>query len=174
MMKYGLYLLSGGGLFFLQTSVIPYFQIFNGIYDILIPFILYLSLFCPFIEGLLSVIGCSFAMDSLGGGPFGIFSTSYIWIFIGVKQLTMYVNISGAVLISLLTMLGILIENAVIFGIFALMEMPVSAEEAFFTVSVQLTWSACTGIWLIYIVKYFHRIWDEHGWGVSANPATRG
>lgn len=173
-MKYGFYLLSGGGLFFLQTSVIPYFQIFGGIYDTLIPFILYLSLFCPFVEGLLTVVACGFIMDSLGGGPFGIFSTSYIWIFIGVKQLTTYVNISGAILISLLTMLGVLIENAVIFGILGFMEKTVPAEEAFLTVSLQLIWSACTGIWCIQILKYFHKIWDERGWRISANAAHRG
>ncbi|NJL58847.1 MAG: hypothetical protein HC887_03535 [Desulfobacteraceae bacterium] len=174
-MKYGFYLLSGGGLFFLQTSVIPYFQIFNGIYDILIPFILYLSIFCPFVESLLVAVGCGLTMDSLSGGPFGIFTTSYVWIFIGMKQIAMYVNISGAILISLLTMLGILIENAIIFGTFSFMRNEnVLAEEVFFTVSIQLIWSACTGIWIIQYLKYLREIWDEHGWGVSAKAAGRG
>jgi len=126
-MKYGFYLLSGGWLFFLQTSVIPYFQIFNGIYDILIPFILYLSIFCPFVESLLVAVGCGLTMDSLSGGPFGIFTTSYVL-----------------------------------------------AEEVFFTVSLQLIWSACTGIWIIQYLKYLRKIWDEHGWGVSAKAASRG
>lgn len=172
-MKYGFYLVAGTGLILLQTSVMPYFFVFDGIYcmyDILIPFILYLSIFCPFSESLPVIAVCGFVMDSLSAGPFGIFSTSYIWIFIGIRWIAAFIRISGAILSSALMMLGVLVENAVVFSVFGFMSKgdDLLPDNAFFMLSIQLVCAAVTGTLIIQTLKYFHITYDERGWRQSA------
>ncbi len=172
-MKYGFYLMAGTGLIILQTSVMPYFFVFDGIYgmyDLLIPFILYLSIFCPFIESLPVIAICGFIMDSFSAGPFGIFSTSYIWIFIGIKWIAAFIQISGATLSSVLMVLGVLVENAVVFSVFGFMAKgdELLPDNALFMLSVQLVCAASTGTVIIQTLKYFHKNYDERGWRQSA------
>ena len=172
-MKYGFYLIAGASLIILQTSVMPYFFVFDGIYcvyDLLIPFILYMSIFCPFIESLPMIVLCGFVMDSLSAGPFGIFSTSYMWIFIGIRWIASFIQISGAALSSVLMTLGVFVENAVVFTVFGFMAKgdDLLPDNALFMLSVQLVCAAATGTLIIQTLKYFHITYDERGWRQSA------
>ena len=72
-------------LIVLQTTVLPEISIVSNSFDLLIINVLYLSLVFHHLRvlGGIAVIGC--IMDSLSGSPFGLFLSSYIWIYILVQ-----------------------------------------------------------------------------------------
>ena len=70
-------------LVILQTTIIPYLPLLDKFYDLLIPFIVYLGLSRPVRESLPFVLFLGFIMDNLSGGPFGLYLTTYFWLFVG-------------------------------------------------------------------------------------------
>ncbi|MGM0644121.1 MAG: hypothetical protein ACQETC_10120 [Thermodesulfobacteriota bacterium] len=72
-------------LIILQTTVLPEIFLVGNSFDLVIINILYLSLVFsnPWVLAGVAAIGC--IMDSLSGSPFGLFVSSYIWIFILIQ-----------------------------------------------------------------------------------------
>ena len=72
-------------LIVLQTAVLPEISIFRNTFDLVIINVLYVAILFsnPWGLGAVAVIGC--IMDSLSGSPFGLFISSYIWMYILVQ-----------------------------------------------------------------------------------------
>jgi rod shape-determining protein MreD len=162
-------------LVILQTVVVPYLPGLNGIYDLLIPFVIYLGLYRPVREGLLLVLFIGFIMDNLSGSPFGLYLTTYCWLFIGVKWIIRYVQVENRFLICLVVAAGVLIENLIFIGTFAVLgsDLRLSAANAG-TISIQMLWALITGLFFLMFFKYSQRglenlmnaIWTRHN-GIS-------
>jgi len=170
-MRYIFYMASGLGLFIFQSAVMPCFSESEKFYDILIPFVLYLSIFCPFIEGIMVILIFGFLMDSMDGGVFGLYMTSYVWIFIGMRRIMGVVHIDSF-LSGPLTGLGVLLEDAIVFGLFRYLgngnPLP---EDAFYILSIRLAWAVATGSIVVWGLRYFHKLCDEQSWRLSAKFA---
>ena len=67
-------------LVILQTTIMPYLPPLDKFYDLLIPFIVYLSLSRPVRESLPFILFLGYIMDNLSGGPFGLYLTTYFGI----------------------------------------------------------------------------------------------
>ena len=63
------YILVSLSLVLIKTTLIPAFSMFDKFYDLLIPIIIYLSLFRPLREGIPIVLFFGIIMDSLCAGP---------------------------------------------------------------------------------------------------------
>ena len=61
------------GLVILQTTIMPYFSLFDKFYDLLSPFVVYLSLFRSTRESVPVILFFGFIMDSLSGWAFGLY-----------------------------------------------------------------------------------------------------
>ena len=74
-------------LIVLQTTVLPEISPVSNTFDLVIINILYLSLLFsnPWVLGVVALLGC--IMDSLSGSPFGLFISSYIWMYILIQLL---------------------------------------------------------------------------------------
>ncbi len=104
-------------LVILQTTIMPYLPLLDKFYDLLIPFIVYLSLFRPVRESLPFVLFLGFIMDNLSGGPFGLYLTTYFWLYVGVKGITMFIQVGNRLLIiALIVANGVLFENLILLG----------------------------------------------------------
>lgn len=171
-MRYCFYFFSGFGLFLFQSAVMPCFSEFEKFYDVLIPFVLYLSIFCPFVESIIAALLFGFLMDSMSGGIFGLYIISYVWIFIGMRRIMGLVHIANSFLIGPLTGVGVLLEDAIVFGIFRYLgngnPFP---EDAFLVLSIRMLWAVTTGGIVFWGLRHIHRICDEQSWRLSARFA---
>jgi rod shape-determining protein MreD len=151
-------------LVILQTTVIPNLPLLGRFYDLLIPFIVYLGLSRPVREGLLFVCFLGFIMDNLSGSPFGLYLTSYFWLFSGVKGITQLLQVGKRVfVITFIVASGVLAENIIFLGSFAIFSPEQQlGGDAFKIVVVQVMWALLTGAVLLIVFRNTHR-WLDAG-----------
>ena len=134
-------------LVILQTTIMPYLPPLDKFYDLLIPFIVYLSLSRPVRESLPFILFLGFIMDNLSGGPFGLYLTTYFWLYVGVKGITMFIQVGNRLLIiALIVAGGVLFENLILLGTFAILgSRQQFAGDAIEIVVIQVLWAIFTG-----------------------------
>lgn len=140
-----------------QTTIIPHISLFNNFYDPLIPFISYLGLFRTARESILFILVLGFLMDNLSGGPFGLYLTTYFWLFIVVKIVIQYVHVNNILLLFIVAA-GVLMEN-IIFIASVSMSGP---DSQFFAITIrtvifQILWAGCTGFFIITFFNHIHK-----------------
>jgi len=145
-----------------QTTVMPYFSLFDRFYDLLFPFIIYLSLFRSVRESIPLILFFGFVMDNLTGGPFGLYLTTYLWMFIGIRWVITFMDVEDSVLMLFIVAAGVLIQNFIIIGTIVMFE-PVSrfSPAAISTVGVQVLWAVFTGPIFLVFFNYSHGRWDK-------------
>ena len=136
----------------------PYFRIFNGFYDLLSVFVIFLGLHRPVGESLLVVLFIGIVMDNLVGGPFGLYITIYAWILFGIRQVTGFLHIKNFFLLPAIVSSGVFIENVIFFLVAGAPELKAdflleSGRAAF----AQVVWAACTGTFLLSFIKYCYQ-----------------
>ena len=144
-------------LILLQTTILPFIPLLQSIYDLLIPFVIYLGLYRPIREGLIFVFILGFLMDNLSGSPIGLYLATYCWLFIGVKWITTLFQVRNRILISLVV---------ASFAIAPDMRLPGNAIQ---TVFIQLLWALVTGPFMLMIFRYGQNFLD----GITAGMFTR-
>jgi cell shape-determining protein MreD len=140
----------------------PNLSLLGRFYDLLIPFIVYLGLSRPVREGLLFVCFLGFIMDNLSGSPFGLYLTSYFWLYSGVKGITQLLQVGKRVfVITLMVAAGVLAENLIFLGSFAIFSpgQPL-VGNAFKIVTVQVMWALLTGAALLIVFRNAHNWLD--------------
>ena len=141
-------------LILLQTTILPYIALLKSIYDLLIPFVIYLGLYRPIREGLILVFILGFLMDNLSGSPFGLYLTTYCWLFIGVKWITTLFQVGNRILIFVVVAAGVLISNGIFITSFAIQPDMGIPENAIQTAFIQLVWALATGPFLLMLFRY--------------------
>ena len=141
-------------LVIMQTTVLPHLPLLEKFYDLLIPFIIYLSLSRPVRESLPFVLFLGFIMDNLSGGPFGLYLTTYFWLYVGVKGVMTFIQVGNRFLIiTLIVAGGVLFENLILLGAFAiLVSKQQFAGDAWGIITFQVLWAISTGsLFLLFI-----------------------
>ena len=115
-MRYGFYIGTCLFLILIQTTILPYFNAFSGIYDLLIPFVIFICICLPIRESLPFVLILGLIMDNLSGSPFGFYLTFYFWLFVGVRWVLKFLRVSNKFLLSLVVVIAVLIENIIVIG----------------------------------------------------------
>jgi rod shape-determining protein MreD len=154
-MIYCFYFVACLGFLLLQTTLMPALPLMGRRYDLLIPFVIYLGAARPARESVPIVFFLGFSMDSLSGAPFGLYLTTYFWLFAGVKGITQLIQIGERFLIgAMIVAAGVLIENFIFFAIFlaAGTAKPLAADR-FNSVIVQVLWAVGTGPLVLMICK---------------------
>jgi len=150
-------------LIILKTTLMPYFSMFDQFYDLLIPFVFYLGLYRPAREGIPFILLLGFTLDSLSGGPFGIFLTTYFWMFVLTRWVVTFLHAGNKGLWLIAVAAGVLIENLIIIATILWLgeasELPLGWSDRVVT---QLLWSLSTGPVLIIVISMAHRKWS--GW----------
>jgi len=134
-------------LVILQTAVVPVLPLLDRFYDLMIPFIVYLGLSRPVRESLLFVFFLGFIMDNLSGSPFGLYLTTYFWLFIGVKGITKLLQVGNRLfIIMLIVAAGVLVENLIFLGTLTILGPDQQlAVDALRSVAIQVLWAIWTG-----------------------------
>lgn len=160
-MTYVYYSLACIFLILFQTVVIPFlFGLFH-FYDLLIPFVLYLTLFRPFIEGIPVIFVLGLLLDSLSAGPFGLYGTSYIWLYFTVRWGVRYLHFGNVVLLPLVVVCGVAVQNIIFLGAVFLFGETWQFPGSYFQNFVgQLVWAGVTGPFLMAGLGLFHSYWS--------------
>ena len=145
-MRYGFYIGTCLFLILIQTTVLTYFTAFSGIYDLLIPFVIFICICLPIRESLPFVLILGLIMDNLSGSPFGLYLTFYFWLLGGVRLILKFLRVSNKFLLSLIVIVAVLIENIIVLGTFALSgpdwQLP---ADTFKNMALPIFWAMVTG-----------------------------
>ena len=145
-MRYGFYIGNCLFLIIVQTTLLTYFNIFAGMYDLLIPFVIFISICLPLRESLPFILILGLIMDNLSGSPFGLYLMYYFWLFVGVRWILKFLRVSNKFFLSLVVVVAVLIQNVLIVGTFGLAgpgwQLPGAALK---NITVQLFWALATG-----------------------------
>ena len=172
-MNYFFNISAGLLLVILQTAVLPYLPLLDRFYDILIPFVVFLSLSRPVRESLPVVFLLGFIMDNLSGSPFALYLTAYIWLFVGVRGMTRLLQIGNRVfIITLIVAAGVLVENLIFLGTLSVFgpDQKIAGNVAK-TVTTQVLWAIWTGPIFFMVLKNMQNRLDA---GFRAMDARRG
>jgi cell shape-determining protein MreD len=134
-------------LLILQTAVVPVLPLLDRFYDLMIPFVVYLGLTRPVRESLPFVLLLGFIMDNLSGSPVGLYLTTYLWLFVGVKGITKVLQVGNRLfIIMLIVAVGVLVENLIFLGTLTILGPDQQlAGDAAKTITVQVLWAIWTG-----------------------------
>jgi rod shape-determining protein MreD len=145
-MRYGFYIGTCLLLIIVQTTLLTYFNIFVGMYDLLIPFVIFLSICLPLRESLPFILILGLIMDNLSGSPFGLYLTFYFWLFVGVRWILKFLQVSNKFFLSLVVVVAVLMQNALIIGTFEFAgpgwKLPAAALK---NITLQFFWALMTG-----------------------------
>ena len=99
-------------LFFLaQTSNFWFFSVFNQRFDLLLVLVLCLSLKFSHIRTIAAVFLLGVAMDSVSGGPFGLYISAYVWIYILIRSLKAFVHLENIFFLVCIVVVAVVVEN---------------------------------------------------------------
>jgi cell shape-determining protein MreD len=161
-MTYIIYIIICLGVVVFQTTLSMSFSVLEGFYDLILLFIVYLGLFRSIRESLPFVICLGLIMDAISGGSFGLYLTSYFWLYVFIVWLIRFMPANNTLILPAIVVFGVVFENTIFLGTMALLDanarLPASSLQ---TVLVQVIWAVVTGPVLIYV---FHRLnvrWEK-------------
>ena len=145
-----------------QTIIRPAIPALDGIYDLLNPFIIYFCLFRPVRETAPAVFLLGFVMDNLSGGPFGLYMTTYIWLFICIQWMVKYLRVKNTLLLPPVIVASVLMENLIFLGTLTLLTPGRGYPEgAMRTIAEQLVWAVITGPLILLVMDSGRRSWGR-------------
>jgi cell shape-determining protein MreD len=172
-MRYCFYIGTCLLLIIVQTTVLSYSNAIGGIYDLLIPFVIFLSICLPARECLPFILVLGFIVDNLSGSPFGLYLTFYFWLFVSMRWVIKYLRAGNKLFLSLMVVVAVLIENILVMGTFAYFgpigELPAEAVE---NISLQIFWALVTGPLFLLSLLAMAKRFNIHLNGAGAAPKT--
>lgn len=155
------YILVSLCLVLVKTTLIPGVSLFEKFYDLLIPIIIYLSFYRRKLEGIPIVLFFGFIMDSLCGGPMGLYLSIYIWLYVGMRWISQFVHTGSFVLLTLAVAIGVIFEIAVLLVYMAFLAINASIpEDTLQTVVMQFLWALITGPLILVIIGWAQKQLD--------------
>ena len=163
------YILVSLCLVIIKTTLIPGLPMFETFYDLLIPIVVYLSLFRPMREGAPLVLFFGVMMDSLCGGPMGLYLTTYIWIYAGMRWASQFLRTGNMILLALAVAIGVMFECVVLLVyMIVLAPAAIPPEDTARTVALQIGWALLTGPIILVIISRSQRLLDV--WNARVFP----
>jgi len=160
------YILVSLCLVLIKTTLIPALPLFDKFYDLLIPIIIYLSLFRSIREGIPIILFFGIIMDSLCGGPPGLYLTTYIWLYACMRWLSQFLHTGNMVLAALAVAMGVVFECMVLLGYMVILASgAIIPTDAAKTVFLQTIWALTTGPVILIIIDRAQKqldIWRVH------------
>ena len=174
-MTYFFYLTVSFCLIIFQTSILPNFLSADKFFDLLIPFIFYIGFFHPFTKCLPIILFFGFVMDNLSGAPFGLYMTTYFWLFVCEKKIIKYMHAGSIVVFTLFVFAGVLIENCIFTFTIAMLDQDWQfLTSSFKTFAAQTVWAACASPFFLIFIRYIHRKWNNLFYVLSAEKRHGG
>lgn len=144
-----------------QMSLVPSLPFSEYIFDPAIPYVLYISLFRPGRSVFMVSFVLGLLMDGISGAHFGLFTTTYLWMMVAVRQITTLIRMDQTWMLQLFTGLGVLFEEMVLLGMTALIDpgfrIPITAVER---IGIQVLLAVLFVPFLFSLLRLFQAVWD--------------
>jgi cell shape-determining protein MreD len=139
----------------LQATVFSNLSDVFILYDLLIPAVVYLTLFRPYKAELPVIIIAGVVMDLLSEAPPGFYLITYVAILLIFQKSKKYLHVRNMGLFQIVSIVGILIEYFVFSVLTSIQTMRVDVPfHAIQTVLLQVAWGTVT-IPFIYLILHF-------------------
>ena len=149
-------------LIIFQTAVKPQMLPLAGLYDVLTAYVIYLGLFHRVREVLPIILISGLVMDTISGGPLGMFLTTYLWIFLLTRWTTRLIHRDNIVLHLFIVGVGVLIQTGVYIGTTLLLGKATLFPAPTLDVALtQFFWALGTGALLLLLFRRFHHYWER-------------
>ena len=156
-MNYFFYVISSFVLLIIQTVILADLHLFHYSYDFLLVLVLYLGLFRPISEGLPMSVFLGIFMDGISGGPFWVYTTTYVWYFIFMRWLIQYLHAGSMVLLPFALSIGVFLENLFLMIVFTGGSGEPISIKSMHIIAYQMIWAFFTGpIWM-FLLKKIHK-----------------
>lgn len=160
-MKYYFYIATGLFFIVLQTTILSNILQSIRFYDLLIPYVIYLSFFCSD-RSIFVVLFLGFVMDNLSGCYVGLYVTSYLWLFITAKWIIRFLHVDNIFLLLVAVAPGVLMENFIFLGSIAISgNNSIFPANAFYIVLSQTLWAIFTGLFFIMGFNFAQKNWKN-------------
>lgn len=157
MIDYVFYTLACLCLIVFQTAILPQMAVVGNCYDLIIPLIIYMAFFRPVFESLVIALALGFVMDSITGGPFGIFISLYFGLCLGTRWGMLYFHSGTTVFLPFAIGVGVLIENLMLLSVTAFISsQPIFPAGVAEMMAWQIVWAVITGPMLFSFIKFLH------------------
>ncbi|MDI6686820.1 MAG: hypothetical protein QME06_01220 [Desulfobacterales bacterium] len=121
-----------------------------------------MGLFFNVREGIPVALIIGLAMDSVSGGPFGGYLTTYFWLFIGARQLIKFFRVSNYILFPFVVTAAVLTEAVILLGTLAMLEPGVQFSLSVINiVAKQIVWAIFTGPFIIQFYNFTYNMWNK-------------
>ncbi|MGD9009431.1 MAG: hypothetical protein PVG41_16015 [Desulfobacteraceae bacterium] len=159
------YILVSLCLLVVKTTLTPGLPFFDKFYDLLIPIVIYLSLFRTLREGIPIVLFFGLIMDSLCGGPMGLYMATYTWLYVAMRYLRQVLHAGNIVLFAVAVAGGVAFESFVLllYMLVLVQDTIVWADAAKITIR-HIFWALITGPILMVMISWAQKqidIWRE-------------
>ncbi len=146
----------------LQSTIMAYVPFLNQCYDLLLPFIIYLGIFRNVRGTLLIILFFGFAMDSITGGPFGLYLTTYLWLFFGMRWIITFLHVQQSLLILFVVAFGVAMENFIFIGSLAFLSPGFQIHKSTMDIVLkQVLLAVITGPFLLIVFENAHKGLDK-------------
>ncbi len=153
-MIYAYFALTIFALVLFQTSIVPDLWGFDKFFDLIAVLIVYMAIYRSAWECVAFGLFAGAVMDSISGGPFGMYITIYCWLFVGIWLVKNYLHVGNSILIPMITTASVFMENVLIIGVMAMIESNFDlGPEMFRNVLIQLVWAAFAGPLVIFAIR---------------------
>jgi rod shape-determining protein MreD len=100
-----------------RTTLLTYMPATGNFFDPLLALVVYLAVYRPLPESISLLVFVGILMDTVSGGPFGLYLSSYVWLFIGVRLAGAYIRLDAPVPLVLSMAAGVLLQNLVFLAV---------------------------------------------------------
>ncbi len=158
-MIYFFHIIIGLSVVLLQTTVFPNISLFTSCYDLLIVQIVYLGVYQKVRSSIIIIWLLGMAVDSLTGGPYGVYLTTYLWLFISVRWALVYLHLSNTIILPFVVAYGVLIENLLHFAGTISMNPSINifAQMGIRKIIIELLWAMFTGPIFLGLLRLLHQ-----------------
>ncbi len=155
------YILVSLGLVIIKTALIPGATALGKFYDLLIPIVIYLSLFRTLREGIPILLFFGLIMDSLCGGPAGLYLTTYVWLYVGIRWAGQVLHSGSLIWMGLAVAIGVAFESLVLMAYMLLLApSAIVPADAAKTVLLQIVWALVTGPIILLMIGWAQKQLD--------------
>jgi hypothetical protein len=124
-------------------------------------FVIHIALFRYARGSIIVVILLGYVMDNLSGGTFGLYITTYFWLFVGIRWVLKFLHMDYKIFLPGVVALGVLIENFIFLGL-AMMEKGFwFSPGTIKVITIQVLWAIFTGPFFLMFLNYTHDKWDK-------------
>lgn len=162
-MNVAFHLAVGLVLLLVQTTLLPLLAVAPAGYDLLVAYTVYLGLRRRASEGLPVILVFGVAVDSLSGGPLGLFLTIYAWLYWIARWVIRFIHPRNRLLNLLAVAFGVAFEHLIYMATTAMLStgalLPAPTLRAALT---QILLALVTGGLLLGLLAYMQRAYE--GW----------